>query len=483
MRKVLFTLILSVVALFAFTQDSLAEQKQAKYVFYFIGDGMGQNQVLTTEMYLAELEGKINRKPLCFTGFPVTGQCVTFSTTNGITDSSAAGTALASGEKTKSGTLGVRPDGTPVHTIAERLHEAGWGVGITTSVSIDHATPGAFYAHVNSRSEYYKIGTQLAASGFDFFGGATFYHPHLLIDKKKRLFDTSTPSLYKICRDSAYTFAHGFAEYENLKDEAKKMILIQSHEGLEDDYEGKGMIPYRIDRGFNDLSLTQITEAAIDFLSSRNEKFFLMVEGGAIDWACHSNDAATVIKDVIDMDEAVRIAYEFYLQHQDETLIVVTADHETGGLGMGNSDYTLNLQLLQNQKASVFEVTNTLKLLHSEFGKHLKWEMVKDILKESFGLYDKVKVSPEEDKYLQSQYKQMIKGKQKNVKTLYKEIDGLADYAMRILCRQSKLGWTTGAHSAAAVGVWAIGVGAEQFTGWQDNTQIAPKIMNATGVK
>lgn len=456
--------------------------QEAKYVFYFIGDGMGQNQVLATEMYLAEMQGRIGVQPLCFTQFPFTGQCVTFSTSNGITDSSAAGTALASGEKTKNGTLGLRPDGTPVTTIAERLRDAGWGVGITTSVSIDHATPGAFYAHVDYRSEYYKIGTQLAETGFDFFGGATFYHPHLLLDKTQRIWDEASPSLYQLCRENGYTFARGYTEYQNLKDNAQKMILIQPHEGLTDDYEGEGMIPYRIDRKEDELSLTQITEAAIDFLSSRHDRFFLMVEGGAIDWASHSNDGATVIHDVIDMDEAVRLAFEFYLTHPDETLIVVTADHETGGMALGNSDYTLNLQLLQHQRKSVFAFSNALKEMHKQYGNKLSWPQVRTMLENSFGLYQAVAVTPEQDKQLQQQFKQLMKGKDKKVKTLYKEIDSLADTAMRILAVQSKLGWTTGAHSAAAVGVWAVGVGAERFTGWQNNTQIAPKIMLATGV-
>lgn len=458
----------------------LASFAQAKYVFYFIGDGMGQNQVLGTEMYLAELQGEINRRPLCFTQFPVSGQCVTFSKSNGITDSSAAGTALASGEKTKNGTLGLRPDGNPVYTVAERLRDEGWGIGITTSVSIDHATPGAFYAHVEKRNEYYKVGTQLAQSGFDFFGGGTFYHPYLLVDKKQRIWDKTVPSLYQICRDSNYVFAHGYNEYLALKDNAQKMILIQPHEGLTDDYEGTGMIPYLIDRQADDLSLTQITAAAIDFLSNRHDKFFLMVEGGAIDWACHSNDAATAIQDVIDMDNAVRLAYEFYLQHPDETLILVTADHETGGFALGNSDYTLNLQLLQHQHKSVFELSNALKDLHKAQGKNLKWEQVRGLLADNLGLWNEVKVTDKQEQRMKQQFKQMTKGKDKSVKTLYKELDGLADYAMRILAEQSKVGWTTGAHSAAPVGVWAIGTGAEQFTGWQDNTQLVPKIINAT---
>ncbi|MBR1809991.1 MAG: alkaline phosphatase [Paludibacteraceae bacterium] len=446
---------------------------EAKYVFYFIGDGMGQNQVLATEMYLAELEGRIGTKPLCFTQFPVTGQCTTFSTSNGITDSSAAGTALASGAKTKNGTLGLLPDGSAVYTIAEQLRDAGWGVGITTSVSIDHATPAAFYAHVDSRGEYYKIGTQLAASGFDFFGGATFYHPF----PKENPGDAE--SLYEICRKAGYTFARGYTDYQNKKEDAGKMILIQEHEGLTDDYKGEGMIPYLIDRSLDDLSLTQITEAAIDFLSSRHNKFFLMVEGGAIDWACHSNDAATAIHDVIDMDNAVRLAFEFYLQHPDETLIVVTADHETGGMALGNSNYTLNLQLLQNQRMSVGELSGLLKKLHEQQGRKLRWESVRQLFADKLGFYTTVELTPDEDKALQQQFKQLMKGKAKKVKTLYKELDGLTASAVALLDKKSKIGWTTGSHSASAVGVWAIGVGAEEFTGWQDETQLAPKIMSA----
>ena len=446
---------------------------EAKYVFYFIGDGMGQNQVLATEMYLAELQGRIGVQPLCFTQFPVTGQSITFSASNGITDSSAAGTALASGEKTKNGTLGLRPDGQPVYTIAEKLRDAGWGVGITTSVSIDHATPGAFYAHVEKRGDYYKIGTQLAASAFDFFGGATFYQP---FPKKN---PENAESLYEICRKAGYTFAHGYTDYQNKKENAQKMILIQEHEGLTDDYKGQGMIPYLIDRKLTDLSLTQITEAAIDFLSTRHNKFFLMVEGGAIDWACHGNDGATVIQDVIDFDNAIRIAFEFYLQHPDETLIVVTADHETGGMALGNSDYTLNLQALQNQHLSVGELSAQLQNLHNQYGKKLRWENVKDLFSEQLGLYTSVEVSADEDAALQQQFRQLMKGKSKNVKTLYKELDGLSWSAMSLLNKKSKVGWTTRSHSAAAVGVWAVGAGAEMFTGWQDETQIAPKIMRA----
>ena len=162
---------------------------ELKSVFYMIGDGMGANQVLAAEMYQAELQGRIGRVPLTMTSFPVFGMATTYSSSNGITDSAAAGTALATGHKTNNGCLGVDKDSVPVISIAEEWHKAGWPVGIMTSVAIDHATPGAFYAHVDNRSKYYEIGTQLAATGYEFFGGAGFHKP---INKK----DPSAINLY-----------------------------------------------------------------------------------------------------------------------------------------------------------------------------------------------------------------------------------------------------------------------------------------------
>lgn len=447
----------------------------AKYIFYLIGDGMGQNQVNTTEMYLAELQGRIGREPLLMTQFPYSGTVTTYSQSNSITCSSAAGTALSSGEKTKNGTLGLRADGSPMRSIAEVLRDEGWGIGIMTSVSIDHATPAAFYAHVNKRKEYYKIGTQLARSGFDFFGGGTFYHPVAREDKGEK----DEGNVYQLCRDNGYTFARGYEEYQNKKDSASKMILIQAHEGMTDDYKGKGMLPYRIDRKNGDLSLPQITEAAIDFLSAHHDKFFMMVEGGAIDWACHSNDAATVIKEVIEFDEALRVVYEFYLQHQDETLIVVTADHETGGLSMANSDYTLNLKILRNQKLSVDKLSDRLHELHKQAGRKMSWVMVKDVLRTELGFYDTVDITPEEDAQLQAQFKTMKRGKAKDVRTLYKQLSALSFAAVRLLDTKAHLAWGTTGHSASGVAVFAIGAGAEQFTGWIDNTSIKGKMLNA----
>ena len=446
---------------------------QAKYVFYFIGDGMGTNQVLGTEMYLSELKGEIGRRPLCMTQFPYSGQAATFSASNGITDSSAAGTCLASGEKTNNGVLGQDANGKDVKTIAEMLKVQGWGVGIMTSVAIDHATPGAFYAHVPSREMYYEIGKQLAFSDFDFFGGAAFHQPN----PKEGI--GRGENLYDLCEKQGYTLVHGFEEAQQRMD-AKKMILMQSTDGI-DRNQPSYNIPYAIDRRADDLTLEQIVRTAIPFLSGKYERFFMMVEGGMIDYASHGNDAATAFGEVIAMDKALREAYKFYLAHPDETLIVVTADHETGGLALGNSDYTLNLQLLQHQRCSAWVLSDKVSALFK--GQKPKWGAVKQVLTESLGLYDKVEVTAEEDVALQKAYKKAAAHKGSDMKTMYKDINEIGALAVKMLNDKSKIGWTTHAHSAHAVPIFAIGVGADRFSGWHDNSDIAKLILRATGTR
>ena len=458
--------------LFVFALFALLSVAQAKYVFFFIGDGMGPHQVLATEMYLAELEGRIGRTPLLMTTFPYSGQVATFSTSSGITDSAASGTCLASGSKTNNGMIGQGPDTTDVVSVATRLKEQGWGVGIMTTVTIDHATPSAHYAHTPSRNNYYIIGTQLTESDFDFFGGSGFSRPQ---DKN----NPSAPNLYDLCQEKGYLLAGGYAAAKaNVG--APKMIVVPE-ERLADRSRGAGALPYAIDRQEGDLSLAQIVEVAIEQLG-QHERFFMMAEGGKIDYASHANDGGTVLREVQDFDNAIKVAYDFYMQHPDETLIVITADHETGGMALGNSDYVLNLKVLAEQKCSSDLLSDQLGNLQKQEGAALTWEQVKEVMSLNTGLYTAVEMSDEEDKVLQSAYADMMQhvGVQK---TLYKDINALASKALSILNQKSRLGWTSHGHTASAVPVFAIGVGAERFTGWHDNTEIAPLIYEATQSK
>ncbi|WP_308755390.1 alkaline phosphatase [uncultured Bacteroides sp.] len=446
---------------------------QAKYVFYFIGDGMGVNQVNGTEMYLAEQEGRIGVKPLLFTTFPVASVATTFSATNSVTDSSAAGTALATGEKTYNGAIGMDDEKNVLQTVAEKAKKAGKKVGITTSVSVDHATPAAFYAHQPNRSMYYEIALDLPKAGFDFHAGGGFLKPATTADKK------AAPSIFPILEEAGYTIARGLDEYKAKAADAKKMILIQK-EGAQ-----PSCLPYAIDRKEGDLTLAEITESAISFLTKGNNKgFFLMVEGGKIDWACHSNDPATVFEEVIDMDNAVKVAYEFYKKHPKETLIVVTADHETGGLGLGTGKYELHLKSLLNQKQSQDLLSKAITDLRKEKSGRASWEQVKALLADKMGFWKELPLTWEQEKMLRDEYEtSFVKNKVVFEESLYAKTEPLAAAARKVMSQIAMVGWTSTGHTAGYVPVFAIGAGSDLFTGKMDNTEIPKRIAKAAGYK
>lgn len=461
MKRLSFVIILSVIAMLSMAQ--------AKYVFMFIGDGMGPNQVLTAEMYQAAVDAENGRLPLLMTQFPYSGQAATFSASHRITDSAAAGTCLASGKKTNNGMIGMTPDGENAYSVASKLKEEGWAVGIMSSVPVDHATPASQYAHAEKRYEYYKIGTHLAESGFEFFGGGGFQSP---LNKK----DSTAPNLYDVCKQAGYTVVGSYDEA--MKKIGKKKMLLVPQGDLDNPTKGADALPYAIDRKEGDLSLAQLVEVAVAKLS-KSDRFYMMAEGGKIDYCGHGNDAATNIHEVMDFDAAIAVAYRFYEQHPDETLIVVTADHETGGMSLGNKYGELELELLANQKCSSDKLSARLSALHKEKGDALTWDEVKTVLTELTGLYGAVEVKADEDAALQEAYHKMMR-KQETIKTLYESINAMAGKALQTLNNKAGIGWTRGSHTATAVPVFAIGVGAERFTGWMDNSAIAPRIYEAT---
>lgn len=447
--------------------------QQAKYVFYFIGDGMGVNQVNGAEIYLAEQEGRIGVKPLLFTTFPAGTMATTFSATNSVTDSSAAGTALATGEKTYNGAVSMDDDKNVLSTVAERAKKAGRKVGIATSVSVDHATPAAFYAHQPNRSRYYEIALDLPKAGFDFYAGSGFLKPTTTADKKE------APNVFPIIEEAGYTIARGLDEYKEKAADAKKMILIQK-EGAE-----PSCLPYAIDHEEGDLTLPEITESAVSFLSKGNKKgFFLMVEGGKIDWACHSNDPVTVFEEVIDLDNAVRVAYEFYKKHPKETLIVVTADHETGGMGLGIGKYELHLKSLLNQKQSQDLLSKAITDLRKDKAGKASWNEIKDLLTEKMGFWKELPLTWEQEKMLRDEYEQsFVKNKVVFEESLYARTEPLAAAARKVMSQIAMVGWTSSSHTAGYVPVFAIGAGADLFTGKMDNTEIPKRIAKAAGYK
>lgn len=464
MKKIsmmLVTLFLFIVAGFA---------QQAKYVFYFIGDGMGINQVNGTEMYRGELDHKIGTTPLLFTQFPSMTVATTYAANNGITDSAASGTALATGHKTKYGTIGMLADQkTPTNSIAVWAKKQGARVGISTSVSIDHATPAAFYAHQPDRHMYYEIGNDLMKANFDFYAASDF-----LLPQGK---DGKQPSLYELAQQAGYTIYRGYDEYQKGSNK-EKVILFQPEGGA------NKSIPYAIDRKQGDMSLQEIVKAGIDFFSKDLSKgFFFMVEGGEIDWACHSNDAATVFREVIDMDNAIKEAYEFYQKHPDETLIVVTADHETGGFTLGiKGKSKLNLKALASQKMSEKAFTELINNMRKGTGNKVSWEMIQQALKENFGFWDTLTLTDAQETRLKNIYNESFGNKDAILKeSEYQKAEPIAAAAKEIISEIAWIGWTTGGHTAGFVPVAAIGAGSELFHHRTDNAEIPHTIAKAAG--
>ena len=457
------------------------QAQQAKYVFYFIGDGMGTNQVLGTEMYLSELKGEIGVTPLLFAQFPNSAIATTFSAFNGVTDSAAAGTALATGNKTKNGAIGVTKDlSTEANSVASWAKDNGYRVGVSSSVTIDHATPASFYAHEGDRGSSYDIGLDLIKANFDFYAGSDFDDP---TNRKESRKDGKTyESLYDLTQKAGYTLARGYKDYQKKAKKAEKIILFQKEEASQKD---RSSIPYAIDRKKGDMTLAEITRAGINFLSKEDSKgFFLMVEGGKIDWACHANDAATTFHEVIDFNEAIKVAYEFYEQHPDETLIVVTADHETGGMILGNGAYALNLQALKGQKVSEGEFTSVLNDMRRKYKNQVSWEVIQAVLKDYFGFWDTVKLNKRHEDQLKAIYEKSFSNQPVDLeKNLYQQNEPLAGAAKRILNQIAMVSWASGSHSAGYVPVFAIGAGAEAFNGQIDNTEIPIKIAEAAGFK
>lgn len=434
--------------------------KVPKYIFYFIGDGMGLNQVNGTEMYLASLKGIYGVESLTFTKFPYVGMATTFSASSGVTDSAAAGTALATGHKTYNGAIGVSADTIPVQSIAVDAKRRGYKVGITSSCSLDDATPSVFYSHQKSREYGYEIASDLLSSEFDFFAGSPFSN------LTKRMDGSDAPNLLPLMKGKGYNIVYGYKEYLAKAKDSEKVILLSNE---------TEPVPVRIDRKEGDISLKQITQSAIQTLSKNNKNgFFLMVEAGDIDRGGHANDAGTCFREVIDLNEAVNVAMEFYNKHSDETIIVVTADHETGGIVIGDG-YT-NLQVLQYQKASKKTLSMMLAELRNN-NKQVTWEQVKQLLSDNLGFWSKIKLKERQEKHIHDAYvRTFIDGDQSKDITLYQKDEKVSSAAIKVLNEIAAVGWTTGSHSAGYVPVFAIGQGAEEFVGKYDNTQIPAKI-------
>jgi len=474
--------LLSLVSSQTFAKNSgfIHHGKPAKYIFYFIGDGTGIPQRTAAEMYLKSVKGK--DAELLMNKLPAQGITTTYANNRFITGSAAAGTALASGIKTNINYIGVDSNLNPVKTIAEMAKNKGKKIGIISSVSIDHATPACFYAHEATRKMYHEIDIDLANSNFDFFGGGGMKDPQ---GKKS---NHPLGNALKIARKNGFKIIDDKASFKKLNKKSGRVIVFNKN--LPD---AKAM-PYDMDKTKEDISLSELTEKAIEMLNNR-KGFFIMVEGGKIDWACHANDAAAAIKDTIAFDDSIKAAYKFYKKHPDETLIVVTGDHECGGLTLGfaGTKYDSNFSILKNQKKSFQyfqdKVLADFKKQHT--GK-ADFNLIRPIITKYFSLkFDNTNsltsLKDFEVKELQTAFMKSMAGAVIKKGTadfiLYGGYDPLVVEITHILNNKAGLAWTSYSHTGVPVITSALGKGSEIFNGYYDNTDVAIKIMSFIGAK
>lgn len=408
-------------------------------VVIMIGDGMG---IAITDFSRIVLVGKDGK--LSFEKFPVVALVRTHSYNSLVTDSAAAATALSCGIKTNNGYLGLSPDKKEVPHIIELAKKNGKSTGLVTTVSISHATPAGFSAHVSARDELPIVEQYLQFKDkVDIFlgGGIEYFIPSNQEGSKRK----DDRNLLDEFRSLGYTVINSKEELLNLP-VAKINKLLGVFKYLD--------TTYFIDRKFvgrEDLpTLAELSKIALQILSKNKKGFFLMIESGKIDWACHSNDIATAVAEIAEFNDAVETVVEL-LKNEPDTLIIVTADHETGSLSLSSKEYRFFPEKVKQQKISVAQIAKLLK--------NKDKEEIKTKFFEFTGIND---LTDEE---------------------IEKIATGVAVEIGRIISSRIEVGWSTKTHSGCSVALYALGKDAEIFSGVYDNTDVAKKIIQVMNLK
>lgn len=466
-----------------------------KYVFVFIGDGMSYPQIQSAAYYAGkDAAGIVDvvknsenagdspaMKNLSFYDFPVAGSASTYDATSFAPDSASTATSIFTGYKTHSSSINVDiTKKIKYRTIAEQLRDQKkWKIGVVSTVNLNHATPAATYAHQASRKSNYAIGQELVESNFDYFAGGALMEPQ---DKKN-----DKTSIYELAKSAGYKVCFTQNDANSLQNGDKAIVVAET---LAD---GDSM-SYDNDRKNNEWALRDYVRKGIEVLDNK-KGFFMMVEGGKVDWACHANDARSSIADTLALSAAVEEAIEFYNKHPKETLIIVTADHETGGLTIGyaGTDYNLFFRTLDNQKISYAKFDSDYVSNYKKNGTSLE-EVMTDV-EQLFGLKlpgsegsnknGGLVLTDYEYSRIKTAYEKTIKNDKSRTQMeydLYGTYEPLTITITHILNAKSGLGWTSNSHTGLPVPVFALGAGQDEFKGFYDNTEIYNKMAKLTKV-
>ena len=490
--KKLISLICILALVLACIPAATAEEAAAtpKYVFMFIGDGMGNPQVTATQYYKGAVANPDSEFPvpadLSFTQFPYLGMVTTYDASSFCPDSASTATSMASGEKTLSGVINYDVTLTiPFKLITEYAKEAGYRIGVVSSVSLDHATPAASSAKQPSRNDYYEIAVQgVTGDTVDYLAGGGFKKP-TGADK-----ENPQPDIMELAVENGWSIPETNDEIRSLNSESGRVLAINPV--LQD----SKAIHYEIDRerlaaeGEDVLSLADFVKAGINVLDNENG-FFLMCEGGKIDWAGHANDAATSIHETLAFSDAVQVAVDFAAEHPDETLIIVTADHETGGMtiGFATTAYDTHFTYLTNQKISFTDFDAVIAELRDNGASF------EDALAEIETYYG-LTTEPEQELTLTETELESLRAAFELSMTpadarelgaeeelLYGGYEPLSMAVSHIINNKAGLSYTSYAHTGLQIPVYATGVGADAFSGPYDNTEIFTRTVEVMGLQ
>ncbi|MBL4846293.1 MAG: alkaline phosphatase [Planctomycetes bacterium] len=410
-----------------------------KSVIFFIGDGMGLSQVT-----LGRLGAQSLKRTYHLDRFKSIGLASTRSGNERVTDSAAGATALAAGVKTYNKAIGLDMQKRPVETILEVAHRGGYATGLVTTTRITHATPACFVAKVEHRSKEKEIASQLTARASE------QGYPQVMIGGGARYF---TPAQLAALGEAGFALPKTQAELAAAKGSRVAAFLAKSH------------LPFAIDKG---PVLPKLTAKAVELLRGQGTGFFLMVEGGRIDHACHQHDAATCLHDQLDFDAAVGWALD-QAAKDPNLLVVVTADHATGSLGISE---LVKVEAMLKASASSTAIAGSLRGLEVGGAEWRQALVAKVKAGHGFELSEaeiaRVGQRPKDGYWAGTALGHLLS---RRYGIEYYDLDHQFD----------KLGKTYG-HDGAIVAVYAFGPGAETFQGTYENTEIPKKIAAALGL-
>lgn len=298
---------------------SLVADQPIKNVIFMIGDGTGIAQLYSGQLQEVGSDGYLHAQRL-----PITGIIKTHAEDNLITDSASGATAYSCGIKTNNGVIAQDSDGNECVTLMELAQQAGMKTGLVATSGVTHATPASFATHIDSRNKYSEIAEQMVESEVDVIlgGGLEYFIPSDSAGSNRE----DQLNVLSSLRDQGYSVV--LDRQAMIEEDSEQIFGLFSPSGMP----SENRVP----------SLAEMTNKAVESLSSNENGFFLMVEGSQIDWGGHANETPYVVREVKDFDDAIGVVLTF-AQENPGTLVIITADHETGGMTINgvNSENTM----------------------------------------------------------------------------------------------------------------------------------------------